>query len=424
MQIAVVPLRESAPAEAPGAPADGGPGRLRHAWNRFSARPWGRAAIAASGVWAVAHAAYAVLSVFVVLPAPSRLGDYYSYQTPTGVFQSWFAWDGDWYVKLATDGYVQSYAEGHERAAAFFPLYPLLIRGFDLVLPGGPLVAAAIASSVAMFGALAVLYRFAEQEFSRQVAVRTLWCLVAFPTAFFLAAPFPSGLFLLLAVGSLYAMRQGRWWTAATLAGLAGATRSSGLLLLVPLAYEYLRQRDFRLSRIRWSVLSFALVPAGLGYFMLYCHLALGDALAFVHAQRFWNRELSAPWTAIASSVEVAVRSRLIRDPINALELGTVVVVCVLLALAVAGPWRMRRDQLAIPLFAVALVALVVMYPSQRYPAEPLLSASRHMLEVFPAFLMLGVLAARAAVERVYFAICFTLQGFLLMHYLHGGWVA
>jgi hypothetical protein len=411
-------------------PRVGGPAAV--GWRRRRAdwalarqrRPWLRAFAAAGGVWTVIYAAYATLSVFVVLTAPSRLGDYYPRQTLTGAFHSWFQWDGDWYLKLATDGYVQAYAEGQERAAAFFPFYPLVIRGADYVLPGGPLVAAAIISSAAMLAALTVLFRLTERELSTEAARRTLWLLVAFPTAFFLAAPFPSGLFLLLAVGSVYAMRGGRWWTAAALACLATATRSAGLLLLLPMAYEYLRQRDFRLSRIRWNVVSFGLVPAGLGAFVLYCHLALGDALAFVHAQRFWNREFSLPWTALARSAETAWRSHLVRDPINALELGTVLVISIALVLSVVGPWKLRRDQLAIPLFGFAAVGLIVLFPSMRYPAEPLLSASRHMLEVFPAFMVLGLISSRPMFERAYFAIGLTLQGFLLMHYLHGGWVA
>ena len=89
-----------------------------------------------------------------------------------------------------------------------------------------------------------------------------------FPTGFFLVGGYPHGLFLLLAVGSMYAMRRRRWWLAGLLAALAGATRQVGVLLAAPFAYEYLRQCGFNPRRIRADVLSIALVPAGLLAFM------------------------------------------------------------------------------------------------------------------------------------------------------------
>jgi len=41
----------------------------------------------------------------------------------------WSRWDGSWFVGIARDGYVEP-----EDSAAFFPLYPMLVRGLGTLL--------------------------------------------------------------------------------------------------------------------------------------------------------------------------------------------------------------------------------------------------------------------------------------------------
>ncbi|HEV7865835.1 MAG TPA: hypothetical protein VGR20_24275, partial [Acidimicrobiia bacterium] len=71
-------------------------------------------------------------------------------------------WDGRWYERIALHGYPTSVPQGDfyagtgrqvQSSVAFFPLYPLLIRALDRVLPGGADVAGVVLSLV--IGALA-----------------------------------------------------------------------------------------------------------------------------------------------------------------------------------------------------------------------------------------------------------------------------
>jgi hypothetical protein len=52
------------------------------------------------------------------------------------------------------------------------------------------------------------------------------------------------------------------------------------------------------------------------------------------------------------------------------------------------------------------------------------LSTSRFGLEVLPAFMMLGVLSRHRTIERLLLMVFLPLQGILVMHFLHGKWVA
>src|SRR3989440_11271659 len=179
------------------------------------------------------------------------------------LWQAWNRWDSLHYSYLATHGYTDWWR------TVFFPLFPLLERGLAL-LTHDPFIAGLIISNVAGLGMLVVLYRLVEEDFDSERAYRTALYLSVFPAAFFFAAAYTEALFLLLALLSFYYMRQGSWWLAGVFGFFAMLTRSTGLLLLLPFCYEYLRQHQFKLRTIRFDVFGGALIGAGLGLFMLY----------------------------------------------------------------------------------------------------------------------------------------------------------
>jgi hypothetical protein len=409
--VPVVPApREPVAGETvPAGSADPGPGgprrpdRLRRVVDRWvrlrEERPWVRAFERGATGWMVGHVAYFAMVLF------SRLGDR-DWNTLRESLDHWSQQDTGWYLQIAERGY-------HGDAAAFFPLYPLLIRAV-----GGGLVGALVIANLALLGALTVLYRFVESETDGPTAWRAGWYLMAFPTGFFLVAAYPHGLFLLLAVGSVYAMRRRRWWVAGVLAALAGATRQVGVLLVVPFALEYLRQR-----RVRPDALAVLLVPSGLVAFMVYLHYAVGDALAFTHVQASWLRTARPPWWSLARAVSVFERLPLVTNQLNLLELGTVLFVGALLVLSVVGPWRLRRDQWSIPAYGAAVLLVVLCYPTTKQ-FQPLMSADRLLVEAFPAFLLLARLGARPVLDRLYLLVAVGVQSALLVHFLHDGWVA
>ena len=109
-------------------------------------------------------------------------------------------WDAVWYLRIADSGYGGSHAR-----AAFFPLYPLLVRG--LATPFGGSEAALLAAGylvalAAFLGALVLLHRLVSLELGRPLARPTLLLLAVFPAAVFFGAPYAESLFLALAVGA------------------------------------------------------------------------------------------------------------------------------------------------------------------------------------------------------------------------------
>ncbi len=293
--------------------------------------------IAALGIWLTGTAARIAVSVL----AQPYLGTRPSQVAPA-VF-GWNQWDARLYIDIALHGY--DIGPGYP---AFFPLYPILIRLGDAIFPGDAVVSAVIISNLAAFGALTLLYRLASFEFGPRVARRATLYLAVFPMSFFLFIGYNESLFIMLTLGTLYACRRGHWWIAGTLAGFASATRLFGILLILPMSIEYLRQYGWKPLLIRWPILSLALAPAGLIAYSGYCWRVLGNPLAFSTAQDQWGRKYTVPggawFTAIGQLFhQVSSHSSVIG---SLLEAGTALGVGILLLLCTIGRWRLRSDQL------------------------------------------------------------------------------
>jgi 4-amino-4-deoxy-L-arabinose transferase-like glycosyltransferase len=309
-------------------------------------------------------------------------------------------WDAVWYLWIAQHGYT-SPATGN-----FFPLYPLLVR-LGAGVFGPPLVVGILISITSMLVGLTVLYRLARLDLDEPAARLTILLVALFPTSLFFSAVYTTSLFLMLTVGAVYAARRERWALAGLCGGLAAATESNGIIIVVPLALLYLygprvsaptspsgawwRPR-FRVSR---SAAWLLLVPVGLAAYLGYVTIAHGDPLAPYRAATVdWGRSFAGPFGAIARAFEAlpidlhrvlagTTRSIGAGDPIswNARDL----IDLVFLAVAFAGMAAARRRvPLAYYAYAVGMLAHALSFPSQN---EAMLGLSRYMLPVFPLFM-------------------------------------
>ena len=316
-------------------------------------------------------------------------------------------WDAAWYLRIADSGY-----DGSEARAAFFPLYPLLVRGLATPFgasPGALLVAAYLVALAAFLGALVLLYRLVSLELGRPLARPALLLLAVFPGAVFLGAPYSESLFLLLAVAAFYAARTGSFtWAGAAAAG-AAATRSAGVLLLLPLAMLWWSSRERRLRDGAWLLLA----PLGLAAYAAFLGLAEGDAFRFLDVQDAWSRELAVPlsgaWEGFTAAVdgarqllsgqtEVVYFEEAAGDPyriaaINLMRFGALVFAVA----ACAG--CLRRLPPAYGAWVAASLVLPLTLPVK---PQPLMSLPRFLAVLFPIFMWLALWSEeRRATARV-----------------------
>ena len=303
---------------------------------------------------------------------------------------AWETADALWYLRIGSQGYAVDDGSG-----AFFPLYPLLIRAVGVLTGGHWLLAAYLVSNLALIVALVLLYRLTEREFSTSMARKAVLYLCAFPTGFFLFAPYSESLFLALAVGSLYAARTSRWGVAAVCGLLAALTRSPGVLLALPLAVEALLQaralagsRPQVLKRLAAGAGASAATASGLLLYLGYWQVRVGDWRVPIDLQRSgWGKESSLPWETLWAGAKVAVQ-------FPGSNPGGYFLIDLLMVLLVmtAGIWVALRARIT---YAVYVWSSVLFPLFLMWPGRPLLSLPRIYLVLFPTVWALARLAER-----------------------------
>lgn len=298
------------------------------------------------------------------------------------VGDSWF------YRTIALDGY-------DARSAAFFPLYPFLVRIFAIsgkfALDAMLLSNIAFAVALPLFGALVV-----RMGLSIEDAQRSMFYLAFFPTSYFFSLPMTESLFLALSIAAFLAGHHGKWWLAGLCGGLAALTRAPGLLLLLPLTILFFEQREMPRLRIAWL----ALIPAGTATFMLVLQQTLGDPLAFIHAQRNWGRGASGFWTPIVAFFGSPATWS---TPWNPIVLN--VAAALLLFAAAAVLLAQKRWSLG----AYTLVS--VLLPLSSGSTQ---SLARYAAVVFPLFIAMSIAGRRPSVDRAFLVLSATLLGWMI----------
>lgn len=319
---------------------------------------------------------------------PSAPPQIYSPIRPDSFWLGLFSkYDSEWYVLIAARGY--SFSAETFSPAAFFPLYPILMRVLAFFVGKNLYLAGLLISNGSLLVGLIFLYRLVWDVYGDEaMAQRAVLYLSLFPSGVFFSAIYTESLFFLTVVGCVYFARQRRWWVSALFGAVASATRSLGVLVLLWAGWEWLKalgwnwRKPFALPgwaalRREWGGLTLTLIPVGLVAFMLYLWWAFGDPLAFLNAQSGWKQHLVGP-------IQVLVQyfSRLASEPsyeyapVFNYSLILVVIFCA------AMPLIGRR----LGGGAVLFCSLCVLIPF----SASLLSLHRFILPLFPLSMVLA----------------------------------
>ena len=313
------------------------------------------------------------------------------------LLDSWFYRDSQWFLAIVQKGYTY-FGAGHPSTVAFFPIYPATVKLLQVITAVDPSVMAMLVSNAAFLGAMIYLRLLCVREFGELVARRAVFYLAIFPTAFFTFAPYSESLYLMLSIASLYYMRSERWWLAGIFGGFAAATRILGILLAIPFAWEYLRRRRFDPRRIRLDILAGALIPAGIGAYMLYLYGLTGDSLAFVHSEAGWYRVSRPPWEVLGTSlrdIPLAAANHPYFQAHAIIE-NSLVLAC--MALLLVG---IRTVPLSFTLYGFACLASLLSAPIITSDI-PLQSMSRYLLVLVPIYIVLAKLGRWPIFDRLY----------------------
>lgn len=318
----------------------------------------------------------------------------------------WGVWDSFWYMDIAQNGYSMAGSipsSPNQTNFPFFPLYPLMMRFFGNIAGGEYFLAGLFISNVCLLLACCLLYGLVAQEADRKTARLSVKYLFLFPASFIFSGVFTESLYLCLTLLCFYLAKRQNWWLAGAAGALLSATRTLGVLIVLPLLFEYLRSIDFKPRRIGLNSLFLLLVPLGLVGFSLYSYRMTGDFLYFKTNQAAWGRELLNPavvlWRALRQgSAEAAARPLL--------EAGFTLVSLLLLTLGYRrigfAYWLLGMYSILIPLTA------------------GIDSMARYVLPIFPLYIVLANLGRQDAWDDGITLFLGLLQGCLMVYWCTG----
>lgn len=338
-------------------------------------------------------------------PAPTLYSDGLAFRT-LGV---WQRADGCMYEMIAALGYQPD--DGHQ--LAFFPLYPLLLRAVSPLLAGSFTLGGMLVSGIAYVTAATGLYRLASRDFDSEIARRAVLYLSIFPSAFFLFAPFTESLFLALSVWTLYAARR-NWWAWAGLLGLLAAlTRTQGVFLALPLAWEGWRwiQKQEKSGRDTWRVIAASAGPVA-GFVLFNAYVWHTSGMTLLQVQRIWGLRTATPWAVLINSGHYIYQRT---SPVEATNLFLLLTCTTLLIVGL--------KKIPISYSLVCAPQLLLLLTRDTY-LSPLMAVSRYLIVLFPAFIVLAILGQRAWIHRTWIGISLLLLTMLLIIFIGGPFVA
>lgn len=232
-------------------------------------------------IWRVLIFAVAIAAMFI-LPTRPRFTRLTPHASVSDLAVMWSNFDGVHYLDLAQFGY--GYQRKTDMDYAFFPVYPWLIRQFSFI--GSYLASALFVSHLCLLLALFFLYKLIRLDFNSKISKEVICLLLVFPTSFFFGSAYNESLFLLLVVSSFFFARKKQFLFACLLAGVASATRVTGMFLWPAIVYEFYLAHGRNLKKcFNPKAVWLLLPPLGILSFMRLQALHVNDPLFFIHLQ-------------------------------------------------------------------------------------------------------------------------------------------
>ncbi|MCL5409292.1 MAG: hypothetical protein M1607_00350 [Patescibacteria group bacterium] len=316
----------------------------------------------------------------------------------------WANFDGSHYLSIVNYGYGQF-------EYAFFPGYPVAVWLVSRILPD-PLLVALLVSNVAALIFVYLLYKLWLLDYSSKEVNKSLFLLLAFPTAFFLGAVYSESLFLCFAVGSFYAVRKHNYLLAGFLGILATTTRLVGIMLIPALLILWYQQKQ-KIKSL-WAILAIGL---GILLVMMWNWWQTGDLLYFFHVQPMFGAQRSGGQIVLLPQTIYRYFKIFLTTPfsltlITAVE-EFVLTLGVLLLLIV----KYKKINLAYLIFSLGVLLLPTL-------TGTLSSMPRYLLAAFPLFPLLGSFLNNKFSYRAVIFLLAIWQIINLALFVNGYWVA
>jgi len=342
----------------------------------------------------------------------------------------WSNFDGVHYIAIASRGYIN---EGR-----FLPLFPMIIAAISYPLsifleiqPYGPVTfwTGLLISNFFFLLAIHYLYKLLRLDYKKETVMRTILLLIVFPTSFFFVSVYTESLFLLLSVLSIFSARKKQWGRAICFAMLLTITRLPGILITIPLLYEFITNeiklkeidqlRKLLTLRNMAKLLPFLLITLPLFGYSYFNYLKWQDPLFFIHAHDLGNsRSVSSlvfPLVTVYRYLKIFLTVNF-----NLYEFWVAIIEFISLIIASIGIIYsfIKKIRTSYQIFSISLISLPIL-------SGTLSGFPRYSIIAFPLFIGLALrLEKHSKLFKLILFISILLQAVLLMLFSKGWYVS
>ncbi|MEV1077435.1 hypothetical protein AB0I98_04140 [Streptomyces sp. NPDC050211] len=312
-------------------------------------------------------------------------------------------WDGWWYQQIAAHGYHPELRpipgatglitlEGN--SAAFFPLYPALMRLVSEVTGLGTFGAGLLVSVVASFAAVLGIYAVTAHLGGPRAGLTAAGLFAVWPGSGVEWAVYSDSLYVALAAWACYAVMRRNWLTAGLLTCAAGLNRPTAVALIAALAVAALLaiHRHRRHEGVLRPLVAVAVAPLGLLGYLLWVGHRMGDYGGYFKLQSgAWAHEFDYGKYTLDVLTNVPVGHN---DYLFAWPYADIIGVCVVLLAAVLVPLLIRLRPPAVLVVYPAVTLALVLGSQQIFG-----NVSRYLLPAFPLFIPLALALRRLSLR-------------------------
>ena len=310
------------------------------------------------------------------------------------LINTYMQWDANNYFRIATGGYSYYVENGEFPTLAFFPLYPWVVRVFNMFIHNMT-ISGLLVSWLAYSGACAYLYNMMSSDYNKATAIRAIVYMSVFPHSLFFGTMMNESMLLFTSMATLYYIRRHSWAKAGAFGALASLSRLAGIALVIPAAVEWIEHyRIIKLVRKKsfekiWQLfykkaLWVLVMPFGTFIYLACNYHTTGEWFKFLEYQEmFWNNTTVYWGECLSVILEYTSRERSFTlFSIWLPELISIIFVTILL---IYGIRRTRN------LYTAFLTVYMIINMSMAWP----LSIARYMTCAIPAFMILSNFSER-----------------------------
>lgn len=327
-------------------------------------------------------------------------GIFYDVGVEINLYKAWANWDGVHYLSIAANGYLANL-----KTMIFFPGYPLLIKLASLLV-GDFFLAAYLVSHLSAVLSSIMLYKFVLLKFNKEIAQRTIFYFLIFPSSFYLVAAYSESTFILFVILSFYFAYQKKWLLAAIFGFMATLTRVIGAIIIIPLILEYLTQINFSLKKIRANFLWLFLILLGPLLYMFYLSNTVGDPFYFLTLQNTYYRSTDPqnPLVVLLSYF-------------NNLKIGFLLDYLLTIMVLIFSWFIFKKIRASLGLYSFLMILIPVLTGS-------LTGNQRYALVAFPIFILMAQISKNKLVNLFLTIIFLMLLAVSMTLFINGYWVA